>query len=215
MHRHWEGGWERKSEVTGWGLEKKGRAKEGRKKKEECGENRELVGLGRFVKIPRTTYKLHRSIVEATVTTWLESAKSLYVRSRRCVRCSRVRVWAIRREVPREIQFAGNVLRGASRKPVEPDKLVIEQRIFLSFSGGGGSTVALPFVPRDPIARGDNRVRYIKSGSNYCDRRELILATCPSNVSSSRNSVSASLSLFLYFSASRRLNIARSTRYIS
>lgn len=36
---------------------------------------------------------------------------------------------------PREIQFAGNALRGASRKPVESDKLVIEQRIFLSFSG--------------------------------------------------------------------------------
>jgi hypothetical protein len=32
-----------------------------KEKKEEKGENRELVGLGRFVKIPRTTYKLHRS----------------------------------------------------------------------------------------------------------------------------------------------------------
>lgn len=40
-----------------------------------------------------------------------------------------------------KFNLPGNVLRGASRKPVEPDKLVIEQRIFLSFSGGGGSTV--------------------------------------------------------------------------
>lgn len=49
-------------------------------KKGRSEENRELVGLGRFVKIPRTTYKLHRSIAGAR----LKSAKSLYVRSRRC-----------------------------------------------------------------------------------------------------------------------------------
>lgn len=82
MHRHWEDGWERRNEVTGWELrEKKGRASEGEgKKKGRSEENRELVGLGRFVKIPRTTYKLHRSIAGAR----LKSAKSLYVRSRRC-----------------------------------------------------------------------------------------------------------------------------------
>lgn len=36
--------------------------RKGKKKKEveTGGENRELVGLERFVKIPRTTYKLHR-----------------------------------------------------------------------------------------------------------------------------------------------------------
>lgn len=47
-----------------------------------------------------------------------------------------------RSETPREIQFAGNAWRGASRKPVEPDKLVIERRIFLSFSG----EIARPFA---------------------------------------------------------------------
>lgn len=82
------------------------------------------------------------------------------------------------------------------------------------FSYHLAEAVARPFVPRDPIARGGNRVRYIKSGSNYCDRRGLILATCPSNVSSSRNSVSSSLSLSPYFCAPRMLSVARFTRYI-
>lgn len=92
-------GKKKRSDGMGVGRKKKRRASEGEgKKKGTSGENRELVGLGRFVKIPRTTYKLHRSIAGAR----LESAKSLHA-----VRCSRVRVWAIRREVPREIQFAG------------------------------------------------------------------------------------------------------------
>jgi len=58
------GGWisrERGNEMVGrWAGRKEKKGKEG---KEQNGrrENRKLVGLERFVKIPQATYKLHRS----------------------------------------------------------------------------------------------------------------------------------------------------------
>lgn len=103
------------------------------------------------------------------------SQELVWNRPNRCTAVRVARVFEFGRFAAKcleKFNLPGSVLRGASRKPVEPDKLVIEQRIFLSFSGGWRLSRA--------IARGGNRVRYIKSDNNYCDRRGLILATCPS-----------------------------------
>lgn len=147
------GGWirqERGNEVAGgWaGREEKRREEKKKKKKETAGENRELVRLERFVKIPRTTYKLHRIVGRSRT-----GAKSFSFFPLSLLACELSRARLTGRKIgiraPREIQFAGNALRGASRKPVESDKLVIEQRIFLSFSG---KWLGRP-TRRDPIVR--------------------------------------------------------------
>lgn len=68
-----------------------------------------------------------------------------------------------------KFNLPGNAFRGASRKPVEPDKLVIEQRIFLSFSG---REVALPIA----------RARGAISCPTYKKRRQLLRPPRPINI---------------------------------
>lgn len=86
--------------------EKREAGKEGKKGKERNGgggENRELVGLGRFVKIPRTTYKLHRSYRRPALKLMLQVV---------FVRCSRASSRATRRPQDRRREA------GASRNSI-------------------------------------------------------------------------------------------------
>lgn len=202
--------------MVGDGPGEKQSAKKGEEKKRKLEEKIENWS-GRFVKIPRTTYKLHHPIVAIVgrSETGANSKSFFRLSSLACKLASSLsplRDLAGARRLPPEIQFAENALRGASRKPVESDKLVIEQGIFLSFSGRWLGR--LPFVPRDSIARarGNDTVCPI-----YKKRRQLLRSPQRINIVyvSTRIGYRAwEFVVFLRFPAPRRLQSSRSSRYI-
>lgn len=135
MHRHWEDGWERRNEVTGWELGEKKREERVREKEKKKEQVEKIGNWSVSDDLSKSRERLISYIVLSQELVW-----------NRLNRCTLfvARVFEFGRFAAKcleKFNLPGNVLRGASRKPVEPDKLVIEQRIFLSFSGGGGSTV--------------------------------------------------------------------------
>lgn len=145
---------------TGREEERRGGEKGGGEKK-EMGEKERVEKIGNWSGSDDLSKSRERLISYIVATAGrrraasrLRSSTVARVRARARLAGRRIRA---RRRAPREIQFAGNGLRGASRKPVEPDKLVIEQRIFLSFSGEVAPAVC-PARPDCPHPRGSDIV---------------------------------------------------------
>lgn len=171
------------------------------------GRKKEVEEIGNW-SVPDDLSKSRERLISYIVGARLESAKSLYVRAH-AVRRSRVRVWG---DSPRSASRNSICGERFARRVTETRWTSTSSWLNSVFSYHLAEAVARPrrrFVSRS--LQGGNRVRYIKSDNNYCDRRGLILATCPSNVSRSRNPVS--LSSALCFSTPRVAS-ARATRYI-